>query len=194
MKIFPDYKHYHICHYCKANKAEEEYQYEERWYGVLNNKVLPPIVEFISVDVSVPRCKECYKRHNIASLPTYVIGSISFILGVYFLFFKDKESGWADTWYSWALGLILVFFISGALAYVVGTPIRYIITSLFYSNKYSDQGVTRDYEPIRKLIGCGFNFEKPDAVKDRGCRKISIDRFNETIISIITKDKCHFKK
>jgi len=193
MKIYPDYKHQHICHYCKKNQAEEEYQYDEEWYGVFKQRMIPMSIEYIKAKVAIPRCKECYKKHSKSELPSNILMLTSIIVGTYLLFFKDGKADWITTWYMWILAIFLILLTSGLIGMIIGVPIRYLINSVFYSDSSKDPGMTRDYPPIRKLVGCGFEFTRPDPAAGE-CKKVNEKKFNEAINSIITEDKCRYER
>ena len=193
MKIYPDYKKQHTCHYCKKNQAEEEYQYEEEWYGVSKQRMIPMSIEYTKIKVSIPRCKECYKKQSKSELPTNILMLTSIIVGTYLLFFKDGKADWITTWYMWILAIFLILLTSGLVGMVIGVPIRYLINIIFYSDSSKDPGMTRDYPPIQKLVRCGFVFTRPDPAAG-DCKKVNVEKFNEAINSITTVDKCIYKR
>lgn len=197
MKIKPNYLHDPLCHYCKKNKAVEKRQNNETWYGVLKSHSIPLSIEYVRIKVGIPRCEECYKKHSNETLPGCIIFLISFASIAYFIFVKGDNNydnhEIAELCLGIFLQLLVCIIVSGIIAFVLGKIIEYTIHS-FSTNNGKAEGETRDYDPIRKLIGCGFQFTKPDAAKSKGYKKIDIDRYNNALKSIIEKDDCIIEK
>lgn len=194
MKIHPNYRHNHVCHYCKKNNANEKLQHEETWYGVVKSHSIPLSVEYMKIKVSIPRCEECYNKHRAESLPLGICFLILFGISL-FLIFSDFSTNFgkyenAEMVLAIFVALLLGFIISALVSVIIGKLLEYVIHSFFHSTDFKKEGDTRDYDPIRKLIGCGFNFTKPDAAKGKAYRKIDPAKFNDTIKSIIEKNDC----
>ena len=194
MKIYPDYSKEHICYYCNKNKAVKEGQFEETWYGVLSNRMIPLSVKYIKVNIGIPRCQQCKSRHDKTESPYMLILFVSFIIGGYLLFFHNGGNGWGDSWWSWPLGIFVIGLIASFISFIIGTLIRYLIHSILYSNICKDLGDTRSYYPIKKLIDCGFQYERPDAAKGESYKKVDPDHFNVTLSIIHKKGNCIIKQ
>ena len=161
--------------------AEKQKSHEETWYGLMKTIRIPISVKFIPIKVEIPRCSTCEKRHSKAMLP-YLICFFSFAI---WFGYKLYCSGWGEEWYGYLLGILYTFAISAVVAAIFGIPVRYLINKVWKDTK--DEGNTRDYEPIRKLIGCGFQYTKPDPAGSQGRKTVSEYKLSLTLKSIKEK-------
>lgn len=80
MKIKPDYQKKPICYFCNQNLAIEDAALTDTKYAVTKSQTIPISVRYFSLEVEVPRCKECEK--NIVKLVYHI--SLPFLLCLYY--------------------------------------------------------------------------------------------------------------
>ena len=201
--IKPNYNKEHICYFCGENKAVPEKECSRILSKIIDKGKVTLSVSYIKVDIRIPRCEKCQKRHDIANRPSCFLFLIGIIIAiayfVYQLFVNDHNVLSSDTTATtnngdptW-LGTICV--ILGLLVtwtfvcFILGSFLRVVINSFMKGTK--DEKDDDEYPPIKKLIGIGFMKEKPDAAKHHG-RSIDNDeqKIQNTFRSINIDDNC----
>lgn len=190
MKIRPDYNKKPLCYFCNKNSATEDSALSKTVHGVTKSRLLPLSVDYISIDVEIPRCKECKKVHDKFNTPYTIAFIIATFAAVWFL--KTKGTGWFEgEWYKYAFSIFFTVIISTFLTAIIALPLKILYFFLFSRDKYKckDDGDLDDYAPLQKLYKCGFTNHRPDAAASQ---KDDINRymFKEAITSIKEKDKC----
>ena len=186
MRIKPDYNKKPLCYYCNRNEASKESAYIDTKYAVTKSRMIPISVSYFSVDVEIPRCKECEKKHSKSSIPHLICFIIVFLLLGWL--FISKGTGWTDKWYTICFGVFIDGFLSLFISYFIATPFRLLINEVFYKG-VKDEDDTDSYEPIEKLHKCGFKDNKPDPMMSQG-DEIDELEYKNTISSIISNNGC----
>ena len=190
MKIKPDYQKKPICYFCNQNLAIEDAALTDTKYAVTKSQTIPISVRYFSLEVEVPRCKECEKKHSKAGIPHIIAFFVVFILLGWF-FLTKGTGGWTDTWYTICFGVFVDAFLSFFISYFIATPFRLLVNTFFKGCK--DAGDTDNYKPIEKLHKCGFKDNKPDPMMSQG-DEIDEREYKNTINSIIREDNCIITK
>ena len=183
MKIKPDYSKSQVCYYCGKHISDNSCSLEETWYAIAKTHSFPLSVEYISVIIEIPRCEHCKKIHDKADSfsPFILLLSILFFMW-FFLFYID----WlADTW-----STILGVFLSIIFGLFSGYLISAFVSMLRTPNSIKESGNTRSYGPIKKLLDCGFQSNRPDAAASVGKQPLDRLLFTRTLNSIKTEDNC----
>ena len=182
MKILPNYSKQPICHFCKKNLADSKCGTSSDFYCVSESGLMS--YKYITTTVEVPRCKECERKHTLASLPGAIVALILYAL----MIIKIIVPTWME---GHSLGgnilyTILMLFITTIPAGLALMVSQYIFSFVVKTNSelYID-----DYEPIRKLRGMGFRRTKPKA-HNHPQALFTEKRFRDCLKSIIEKDKC----
>lgn len=178
--IKPNYRVAQKCYYCAKRLAEEKYSKKETWYGITKVIRFPMGVRFLAVDVEIPRCQQCEKKHSTTVLPMIILFFIGEAYGLY-IFFSSLASSWSDQPLGTILVLGVITFLNMCATFIVGMIIKYALWLLLYRNECCEEGDTRDYPPIKKLICCGFQYTKPDPAASRGAKTINFDRFRQLL-------------
>lgn len=191
MKIRPDYNRIVNCHYCEKTVADKESANVESLYAVTKTHSLPLSVEYICIDVEIPRCKRCASIHSQASIllmPFFLI--LFFLIGWAYI---DSDTGWTDEWHLIIIGIVSDLIISAFLAVLLNKITRMIIMEIFYKGR-KDEGNTREYGPIKKLLDCGFTFNKPDPAASAGRTPLDLNVLTNTLSKIQEEDGCLISK
>lgn len=189
MKIKPDYKKGHTCYYCEKNKAAEECEYEQSWYGIISTGIVTLSVKYIDVKVIIPRCNRCKRVHFWCSLPLLIVFITSFIYACISIY---KTNSGADVWYEWGIMLLLSFVLASLVSLIIGVPIRWALSFCFKGIK--DIENTQLYHPVMRLNRLGFKSSKPDPTMARSERKIQEERYIKVLNEIAVEDKCLIEK
>lgn len=180
IEITPDYDKKQKCYYCGKRYASKKYSYRESWYGITQKHTFPISVNYIKIDVEIPKCRHCDSKHRIAFIPTFIIFVICFVIYAYLCI---KHGGWTDHWY---MILFLVFvdtLISLFVSAFIGTPIRKIINAIFYSD-CKDEGDTEEYEVTKRLRKIGFSRNNPDGLGSQKRDLIELKKLDESLREI----------
>lgn len=191
MRIIPDYTKKTMCYFCGQNLANEKSSTIETLNAITKAHKMPISVDYISVDVEVPRCRRCEKKHSLSTLPTlslFILFSLCF--GWWLL---TKGEGWTDTWYMTVFGIIITFLLSSLAAVFVGAPIRLLINQ-FFQKGCKDLDDTDNYTPIKKLRSCGFSTKRPDGLGSQTDEILDKVKFSNTLSSIVSQDNCRVIK
>jgi len=191
MKIRPDYNKKPLCYFCNKNNATEDSALTKTLYGVTKSRLLPLSVNYISVDVEIPRCNECKKVHDKFNTPYLVVFIIATFAVGWFL--KTKCTGWfGGEWYTYVFSIFITVIFSSILTAIIALPFKIISFYLFSRNKYKckDDDDIEDYAPLQKLHKCGFTNHRPDAAYSQK-DDINSYMFKKTLTSIIEEDKCN---
>lgn len=192
MKICPDYNKKPLCYFCNENNATEDSALTKTVYGVTKSRLLPLSVDYISIDVEIPRCNECKKVHDKFNTPYLIIFLIAtFAVGWYL---KTNCTGWFEgEWYRYVFSIIFSVIISSILTAVIGLPLKILSFFLFSrdKNKCKDDDDLDDYAPLQKLHKCRLKNHRPDAAYSQK-DDINRDLLKKTINSIIKEDNCNF--
>ncbi len=193
--IKPNYNKEHICAYCGKNKAVQNKEFS-RILTKITGKGSPLSVSYIQVEVRVPRCEKCERRHDIAEKPSYILflGGIIIAIGflIYFTVTKTQDVNLSYILSNWigilcsGLGILTLW---ALVCYVVGSLLRVIINSFMKGTK--DERDDDSYPPVKKLLNINFIKQKPDAAAQYGT-KIDNDYqiIQNTFKSIINNDNC----
>lgn len=196
MKIIkPDYTKEHKCYYCGINKAVPNKEYP-RILTKIVGKGFPLAVSYIQVDVRVPRCEKCEKRHDIAERPSCILFIAGIIIGIcliiYLIVFKATNFNLSyvfANWFGIICSILGVLSIWALVCFVVGNLLRVIINAFMKGTK--DERDDDEYPPVKKLLDIGFIKQKPDAAAQYGT---TVDndkqKLQNTLISIINNDNC----
>jgi len=183
IKIIPDYNKQHKCFFCKKNEAVEKSASREKMYCVTKKHYMPLGYDYITVEIEIPRCPNCEKKHNYSCLPMVICFLVLFILSLIKVIIPD----WTQNGF-W--GNVLVVFMMILLSFAGGFLLGYIpriILSKILKVKFED--FNKDYSPIKKLIGIGFSIMKPDPSTLPEV-KYNEELFKRTLQSIIKEDAC----
>ena len=80
MKIRPDYNKKPLCYFCNKNNATEDSALTKTVNGVTKSRLLPLSVDYISIDVEVPRYNECKKVHDKFNTPEFIVLLLQLLL------------------------------------------------------------------------------------------------------------------
>lgn len=199
--IKPDYNKEQKCFYCGKNKAAEGKEVSRDLFKIVG-KGFPLAVKYVKIDVNIPRCEECKKRHDTAGKPTCFV----FLLGifvaiccvVYFILTRSQteniplesiDSSESTNWFGFicvGLTILLVWFV---ISYFIGSIIRLAINAFMKGTK--DEMDDDNYSPIKKLLDFGFMKQKPDAAAHYGISTdFNMQALQNTFNSIIKEDNC----
>lgn len=196
MKIIkPDYTKEHKCYYCGINKAVPNKEYS-RILTKIVGKGFPLAVSYIQVDVRVPRCEKCEKRHDIAERPSCILFIAGIIIGIcliiYLIVFKATDFNLSyvlTNWFGIICSILGILSMWALVCFVVGSLLRVIINAFMKGTK--DERDDDEYPPVKKLLDIGFIKQKPDAAAQYGT---TIDnnkqKLLDTFTSIIKDDNC----
>ena len=192
MKIRPDYNKKPLCYFCNNNNATEDSALTKTVYGVTKSRLLPLSVDYISVDVEIPRCNECKKVHDKFNTPYLIVFIIATFAVGWFL--KTKGSGWFEgEWYKYIFSIFITVIMSSTLTAIIALPLKILSFFLFSRDKYKckDDDDLDDYAPLQKLHKCGFTNLRPDAARSQK-DDINGYLFKKTVTSIKEEDNCIF--
>ena len=191
MKIRPDYNKKPLCYFCNKNIATDDSALSKTVYGVTKSRLLPLSVDYISIDVEIPRCHECKKVHDKFNTPYTIVFIIATIATGWYLLTKGSE--WFDgVWYKYVLGIAATVVISTILTGIIALPLKILSFYLFSRDEYKckDDDDLDDYAPLQKLHKCGFTNHRPDAAASQK-DDINGYLFKKTITSIKEEDNCN---
>ena len=191
MKIRPDYNKKPLCYFCNKNNATEDSALSKTVYGVTKSRLLPLSVDYISIDVEIPRCNKCKEVHDKFNTPYLIVFIIATFAAGWFL--KTKGTGWFEgEWYMYVFSVFFTVVISAILTAIIGIPLKILSFYLFSRDKYKckDDEDLDDYAPLQKLHKCGFTNHRPDAAYSQK-DNINGYLFKKTITSIIEEDNCN---
>ncbi len=191
MKIRPDYNKKPLCYFCNKNNATEDSALSKTVHGVTKSRLLPLSVDYISIDVEIPRCNECKKIHDKFDTPYLIV----FIFATFAIgwFLKTKGTGWFEgEWYRYVFSIIFTVFASALVSAIIGLLLKILSFFLFSRDKYQckDNDDLEDYAPLQKLYKCGFTNHRPDAAASQK-DDINKDMFKKAIVSIREEDNCN---
>ena len=99
-------------------------------YGVTKSRLLPLSVDYISIDVEIPRCHECKKVHDKFNTPYTIVFIIATIATGWYLLTKGSE--WFDgVWYKYVFGIAATVVISTILTGIIALPLKYFLFTFF---------------------------------------------------------------
>lgn len=189
--IKPNYNKEHICFYCGKNKAVADKENSTTLYKLVDRGKFTLSVNYIKVDVGIPRCEECKKRHDIAGRPSCLIflaGCVGVIIYCIINGFPFKIES-TENWF----GILAV--IGGvtltwlAVSFLIGSLIRMSINAFMKGTK--DEEDNESYPPIKKLMDIGFMDRKPDAAAHYGMQMdFDKKKLNDTFNLIVNDDNC----
>ena len=189
MKIHPDYNKKPLCYFCNKNNATEDSALSKTVHGVTKSRLLPLSVDYISIDVEIPRCNECKKVHDKFNIWYTIVFFISiFPVGWFFM-----RIGWFEgEWYNYVFAIAATVVISTILTGIIGLPLKILSFYLFSRDDYKckDDDDLDDYAPLQKLYKCGFTNHRPDAAASQK-DDINKDMFKKAIVSIREEDNCN---
>ena len=195
--IKPNYNKHQTCFYCGKNKAIADKENTTTLYKIVDRGKFMLSVNYLKIDIGIPRCEECYKRHKKAGKPTCLIFLIGIIIGIGlcfiydlpFLKFSSEPSEWFGTIAVLAT-IVLMWFIA---CIMVGSLIRIIINAFMKGTK--DEENNENYPPIKKLLDIGFMSQKPDAAAHYG-KTLDFDKtiLENTFKSITDENNCIIRR
>ena len=183
MKIVPNYNNNAICYFCGEELADWESSEKCSKELICITKTNLLNYKYTTANIEIPRCKDCEKKHDRASIPHIILFIAAFAFGIWFLM-QGKE--WTEHWYYFCFGLFLDFMFSAIVSYIIGAPFRWIISAIL---KCKDEEDTDDYPPIKKLKDIGFRSDKPKA-NTHPEAEYDETKFRKAINDIIMNDNC----
>lgn len=197
MKISPNYKYRHVCHFCGKNTAIKGYEVHRGCYYIENASHYSGVyhsVKYHKIIVDIPQCRKCNKIDRKISLVCLYIGLIIFVISTYIWsgIFAETEHNSTRS-----LGSILTACLPSILiALVVGGAIAFVIR-LWLERKWSHNSYCDDYAPIKKLVEIGFeprdNLPNLKNTKVQGRGSLEMSKLREVIADVIATDHCAFE-
>ena len=140
------------CFYCKRNEASQDYVYSHKMYFIHDRMKLWVGYKYSERKIDIPRCKECYDKHNnFATSFHYALLISAFAISVWICY------RFAESLSQWIVGII--FF-----TLLIATPIWCGVEYFFFS-KF--MGIPREEEfdefPLaEQMIKNGWVKSRPD--------------------------------
>lgn len=197
MKISPNYKYKHICHFCKKKIAINGKELTRELYYVVKAAHYVNIYHssrYYELTVAIPTCKECYEKNTKIFRICFFIGLLIFFCSAYYFSGAFAESdhravrSLEDVLIACLPSILIAFLLGRAIAYFI----RMLLEAKWHINSFCD-----DYAPIKKLVDIGFEpSDTPPNLKDpelQGKGPLESRKLNKAIADIITNEHCIFE-
>lgn len=197
MKISPDYKYKHTCHFCHKRFAVKGHEFERSCFYIVKASHYVNVyhsARYLEIAVEVPQCEKCCKIDRRISIINIIIILLVFVISSYFFSwaFADNEGYSTPTLKQILIAFLPSFVTACFVGYGVACIVRSILEYLWKYSSYCD-----DYVPIKKLKGINFeprdnipNLKDPDL---KGNGPLDKNRLQKVISDIVVNDHCIFK-
>lgn len=184
MTILPNYQNNATCYYCGKDVADPSAGVTKKLNCISETHVAS--YKYTTIEIEVPRCEDCQKKHKKAIIPRSIVFIIVFLIIGWLLITKDSEFTASMPNLCFAIFIDALF--SLVITFVIESPFRMLYHEILYKS-CKDVDVTDEYSPIQRLKAIGFIKGKPKAYTHPD-PKYDRAKFNKTLNDIITYDNC----
>ncbi len=147
------------CFYCNKTAKNKKHFYSHTMYQVISINKFIPGYKYNSKEVSVPRCKSCYKKHTNFFL-TFAIPTFIITLAVIIYLFYSNPNNEFNELSDWLETIFLSSLISVFVAGFISKLLEYLFFEKIYRIPKEDD--IKKFGPIKELISLNWQFHKKD--------------------------------
>ena len=184
MRVLPNYRNNATCYYCGKEVADSSAGVNKKLNCITNTHLAS--YEYTKINIEVPRCEDCEKKHKKAIIPRSIVFFVVFLIIGWLLLSKDKD--FSSSMPNLCFAIILDALFSLVITFFIESPFRVFYHGIVYKD-CKDVDETDDYEPIKKLMEIGYIKGKPKAYTHPD-PKFDKAKLNKTLNDIVMNDNC----